>query len=483
MAIKTSRVKKINKNDQAIFFTTSFSQIRALKLSKEKESYLKKKLTPKNNIIDFNDAGVHQIFVSFSPSENEYKDLESIRKLGHQVFKKLEAAKVESCCLQDISANESYTYSFVEGFVLSSYQFQKYKNKEHLKHNAIKQLKIIETCLPAKQLNEIKHVSDAVCFARDLVNEPLNYLTAPQLSNELKTMAKKSGLKVEVFNKKKIESLKMGGLLAVNLGSVDPPTFTILEWKPTKKVNKQPLVLVGKGVVYDTGGLSLKQTKGGMDHMKCDMGGAAAIGAAMYAIAQNKLPLHVIALVPATDNRPGGNAYVPGDVIKMHSGSTVEVLNTDAEGRMILADALSYAKKYKPMLVIDAATLTGAALRAIGQQGIICMGNADEETKAMMKNCGHKVHERLAELPFWEEYGEAIKSEIADIKNTGNNFAGAITAGKFLEHFVDYPWMHFDVAPSAYYYAAQSYRPKNGTGIGVRLLYEIAKTLAQDEKK
>lgn len=479
MAIKTSRVKKINKNENTIFFTTSFSQIQTLKLSKEKESYLKKNLTPKNKIIEFNEAGVHQIFVLFETTENEHKDFESIRKSGHQVFKKLNAAQVETCCLNDLSLNEHYTYYFTEGFILSSYQFLKYKTKHNIKPNVLKQLKIVDSCIGAKQLNELKHIADGVCFARDLVNEPLNYLTAPQLGKEFKTMAKKGGLKVEVFNKKKIESLKMGGLLAVNKGSIDPPSFTILEWKPAKHTNKQPLILVGKGVVYDTGGLSLKQTKGGMDHMKCDMGGAAAVGAAMYTIAQNKLPLHVIALIPATDNRPGGNAYVPGDVIKMHSGSTVEVLNTDAEGRMILADALSYAKKYKPMLVIDVATLTGSALRAIGQYGIVCMGNAHKETKAMMKNCSYKVYERLAELPFWEEYGEEIKSEIADIKNTGGNFAGAITAGKFLEHFVDYPWMHFDIAPSAYNYKAQSYRPKNGTGMGVRLLYEIAKTLSK----
>ncbi len=479
MAIKTSRVKKINTNENTIIFATSFSQIKTLKLSKEKENYLKKNLTEKNNIVYLNEVGVHQVFVLFSSSENDFKDLESVRKLGHQVFKKLNGAKVETCSLNNLTMNETYTFSFAEGFTLSAYQFLKYKNKQNLKPDILKQLKIADNCLSAAKLNELNILVDAVNIARDLVNEPLSYLTAPQLSTELKTMAKKAGLKVEVFNKKKIESLKMGGLLAVNKGSVDPPTFTILEWKPAKRINKQPLVLVGKGVVYDTGGLSLKQTKGGMDHMKCDMGGAAAVGAATYAIAKNKLPLHVITLIPATDNRPGGNAYAPGDVIKMHSGSTVEVLNTDAEGRMILADALSYAKKYKPMLVIDAATLTGSALRAIGQQGIVCMGNADEETKAMMKNCGDKVHERLAELPFWEEYADAIKSDIADIKNTGGNFAGAITAGKFLEHFVDYPWMHFDVAPSAWGYAAQSYRPKNGTGIGVRLLYEIAKTLSK----
>ena len=172
-----------------------------------------------------------------------------------------------------------------------------------------------------------------------------------------------------------------------------------MEWKPKNASNIQPIVLVGKGIVYDTGGLSLKPTANSMDIMKCDMGGSAAVVGTMYAIAKAKLKVHVVGLVPATDNRPSGNAYAPGDVITMHDGSTVEVLNTDAEGRLILADALSYAKKYKPEIVIDLATLTGAAARAIGKQGIVAMGN-DQKTLSELKESGHRVHERLAEFPF-----------------------------------------------------------------------------------
>jgi len=221
----------------------------------------------------------------------------------------------------------------------------------------------------------------------------------------------------------------MGGLLAVNKGSIDPPTFTIMTWKPEKHINKKPFVLVGKGIVYDTGGLSLKPTHDGMDYMKCDMAGAATVAGAMYAIAKAKLPLHVIALAPATDNRPDGNAYVPGDVVKMYDGSTVEVLNTDAEGRMILADALSWAKKYDPELVIDLATLTGAALAAIGKYGIVGMGNAPREVMDQLKESGDAVCERIAEFPFWDDYAEMLKSDIADLKNIGGRYAGAITAG------------------------------------------------------
>ena len=184
----------------------------------------------------------------------------------------------------------------------------------------------------------------------------------------------------------------MGGILAVNKGSIQHPTFNILEYKPSKAVNKKPIILVGKGVMYDTGGLSLKPTPNSMDMMKSDMGGSAAVVGAFCAVAGQKLPLHIIGLIPATDNRPGLDAVAPGDVITMYSGKTVEVLNTDAEGRLVLADALHYAKQYKPEFVIDLATLTGAAARAIGQQGVACMGNASEELKNELKASGNKVH-------------------------------------------------------------------------------------------
>jgi len=308
-----------------------------------------------------------------------------------------------------------------------------------------------------------------------LVNEPANYLNAVQLAKSFEKMGKEAGFKVEVFNKSKIEALKMGGLIAVNLGSVDPPTFTVMEWKPKSHKNKKPIVLVGKGVVYDTGGLSLKPTANSMDMMKCDMGGSAAVAGAMYAIAKAKLPVHVIALVPSTDNRPGGNAYAPGDIITMMSGLTVEMLNSDAEGRMILADALHYAKRYEPELVMEFSTLTGAAKAAIGSMGIVCMGTADERTKDKLKESGENVYERLAEMPFWDEYDDLIKSDIAEIKNIGGPEGGSITAGKFLTRFTDYPFMHFDIAGPAFLTAKDTWRGKGGTGVGVRLVFDYLK--------
>jgi leucyl aminopeptidase len=212
-----------------------------------------------------------------------------------------------------------------------------------------------------------------------------------------------------------------------------------------------------------------------MDMMKCDMSGAATVIGTLYAIAKLKLPVHVVGLIPATDNRPGEDAYVPGDVITMMNGVNVEVLNTDAEGRMILGDALAYASKYDPSVVFDFATLTGAAKAAIGMYGTIFMGTADEITKKSLEASGKNVYERLVEFPFWEEYGALVKSDVADIKNIGGPDAGMITAGKFLEHFVTYPWLHFDIAGPAYVMAEDSYRGKYGTAVGVRLMVDYLK--------
>ncbi len=361
-----------------------------------------------------------------------------------------------------------------EGLAMSNYQFLKYfKDVDKLSHklNSINLQEDVEDT----SIEDLNNVLKAVFWARDMVNEPVSYLSAVKLSEEIETLTNDSELKVEVLEKTKIETLKMGGLLAVNKGSIDPPTFTIIEYKPKKAINKKPIVLVGKGVVYDTGGLSLKPTKGSMDSMKCDMGGAACMSGAIYAAALNKLNFHVIALIPATDNRPGGNAYAPGDVITMYDGTTVEVLNTDAEGRMILADALAYSKKYDPELVIDAATLTGSAVAAIGTKASCIMGNASEKVFSQLDKAGNEEHERVVRLPFWDEYYEDVKSKVADLKNLGGPYAGMITAGKFLEHFVKAPYVHIDIAGPAWLDAPENYKGQGGTGVGVRLIYNFLK--------
>lgn len=356
--------------------------------------------------------------------------------------------------------------------VLSNYQFLARKTQPE--PNALKETHIVSSDKGlGEAVAEAVRTAEAVNAARDMVNEPPNIMTAVELAARAKKLGEETGFTTEIFDKAKIESLKMGGLLAVNRGSQTPPTFTIMEWKPGNAKNAKPYVLVGKGVTFDTGGLSLKPTAGSMDEMKSDMAGAAAVIGAMAAVSANKLPVHVIGLVPATDNRPGANAYTPNDVVEMYDGSTVEVLNTDAEGRMILADALAYAKQYDPELVIDLATLTGAAMIAVGNIGVAMM-TANAETAADdLRAAGQATYERVAELPFWDEYAEQLKSDVADLKNIGGRPAGSITAGKFLQHFTDYPWAHLDIAGPAFLKKADGYRPKNGTGVGVRLLYNF----------
>jgi len=404
--------------------------------------------------------------------------LENCRKRGNEMAGILRKEKISEI---DIIMTANYSkagYSLAEGLALGSYQFIKYQSTTDKKPWNLEKISFAGVEVSKSEIDRLSVLVDAVYIARDLVNEPASHLNAVQLADCFKTMGNDAGFSTDIFHKDKIEALKMGGLLAVNLGSIDPPTFSVMEWKPSDAKNTKPIILVGKGVVFDTGGLSLKPTKDSMDYMKCDMAGSAVVSAVMYFVAKCRLPLHVMALVPSTDNRPDGNAYAPGDVIYMHSGQTVEVLNTDAEGRLILADALSYAKNFHPELVIDVATLTGSAAMAIGQHGIVGMGNAGTLTFNALKQSGENVYERVVEFPLWEEYGESIKSDIADMKNIGAREAGAISAGMFLEKFVDYPWIHLDIAGPAFLNTSDHYRTKGGTASGVRLLIDFLKNLA-----
>jgi len=397
-------------------------------------------------------------------------DAEKMRMLGARVRNELPRESTEI----GISGAKENAYFFTEGLLLANYQFLKYFKDKDEKVNLLESVHVPTTLSEADCL-ELNHTYQSVSWARTMVNEPVSFLTAEQFAKEMVALADSAPLTVNVLEETQIESLKMGGLLAVNQGSIDPPTFTVIEYKPANATNKKPLVLVGKGVVYDTGGLSLKPTPNSMDLMKSDMGGAATVAGAIYLAALQNLPLHIIALVPATDNRPGLNAYAPGDVVTMFDGTTVEVMNTDAEGRMILADALAYSKKYDPELVIDAATLTGAAVRAVGDFATIAMGNADQKHFDSLIAAGFDCHERIVQMPFWDDYFEEMKSSIADLNNLGGGNAGMITAGKFLEHFVKAPYIHMDLAGPAWVGKANGYRTKGGSGVGVRLLYHFLK--------
>lgn len=385
--------------------------------------------------------------------------------------------------------SDATTQALVEGFVLGSYRFDLYKteNKEEatcpqrLVIHAVDQEKSSRSGAERGRI-----IAESVNAARDLVNTSPNDQSATLLGKAIEKSAKKHGYEAVVWDKALIEEEKMGGLLAVNLGSLEPPTFSVMTWMPENPINEKPIVLIGKGVVYDTGGLSLKPTKSSMDYMKCDMGGAAAVIGAMEAIARLALPVHVVGMVPATDNRPGVNAYVPGDVIKMHSGKTVEVLNTDAEGRMLLADALSYAKTYKPELVFDLATLTGGAVIALGRSVAAVMTNetaGEKERIEAIEHAGQESGDLVHRLPMYAEFADQLKSDVADIKNVGGREASSITAGKFLEHFVDYPWIHVDIAGPAFLHEPKPYCPKGGSGFGVRLLVEYLRAYASPRKK
>lgn len=404
--------------------------------------------------------------------KEEYIYLEECRKRGDKSQIILNENKVASTVLIDKTDMQEIVIAYSEGMALGNYQFIKYKTKPEI--NTLKSIELKSNSVKTSEIKELNTLIESVYLCRDLINEPLTFLNAVKLSEIATEKGSDAGIKVEVFNKKKIESLRMGGLLAVNRGSIDPPTFTIMEWKPENRKNKNPIVLVGKGVVYDTGGVNIKPGDFMLD-MKCDMGGAAAVMASLIAVAKAELPVHVIGLIPATDNRPDGNAYVPGDILRMFTGKTVEVMNTDAEGRLILADALGYASKYKPELVINIATLTGAASRAIGKYGIVAMQSKANDFFCKLKKSGENVYERLAEFPFWDEYSELIKSEVADIKNLGGTEAGMITAGKFLEEFTDYPFIHLDIAGPVFIGKKDSYRGKAATGVGVRLFFDFIK--------
>jgi leucyl aminopeptidase len=448
-------------------------------VTKSEANFVQAKIKDGLSIIQLFKEDALKIFAVIPDESNRPKYLEKCRLLGFQLCKLCNDIKIAEIAIQTETADEAGILAVCEGLILSNYQFNKYKtDKKKFKVNSLSNIHLDKKKVSAKAMEELNANLEAVYFARTLVNEPLSFLTAIQYSKEMTAAGKKYGFKVTVWDEKKIKAQKMGGVLAVNKGSVQPATFNILEYKPEKPTNKKPIVLVGKGVVYDTGGLSLKPTDHSMDYMKCDMGGSAVVVGAMIAIAKNKLPVHIIGLIPAVENRPGGDAFVPGDVITMYDGTTVEVLNTDAEGRLILADALAYAKSLKPQLVCDFATLTGAAARAVGPHAIALMGNYDDKIKEKIHQSANLTYERVIEFPLWEEYGEMIESTIADLKNLGGAESGQITAGKFLEHFTDYPWMHFDIAPVAYFHSVMNYRGINGTGTGVRLVYDFIKSMA-----
>lgn len=472
MSITTSFADHLDNTTSYILVLETLTQAQS-HLSDKEYSYVAALIEKKEFCVVIDRLGSLAAIVIVPKDTHEWRRHEKLRVHGDKLQRRFGTAGIATAQLGG-NCTDADLAAVAEGFMLSAYDFKKYKTSADAHKKQAKNLIIAGRGTLRNRIDELEIITASVFAGRDWINEPVNYLNAPTFAQQMAERARAAGMQASIGDKAWIEQESMGGLLAVNKGSVDEPTFTILEWKPANATNKKPIVLVGKGVVFDTGGISLKDTAF-MDWMKSDMGGAAAIAGAMLAIAGNKLPVHVVALIPATDNRPSGNAYVPGDVIRMRNGKTVEVLNTDAEGRMILADALDYAEGYNPELVIDVATLTGAAANAVGDIAVVTMGTADDSIFAALEKTGFAECERVVRFPFWDEYGEMIKSEIADIKNVGGPVAGAITAGKFLEHFVKSPWIHLDISGSAFIKTDSSYRGKGGTAFGVRLLYSFIK--------
>lgn len=475
MSKSINKITHISSNEHLIFLIDDVSTIEHKELSQEEIGYITSELAGKETkMVTLNKFSYQLFFQKVSIEKNEHLTWEAFRKAGSKLITTLAQHGIEKITVASAQKDKMLSLAYLEGMLLGNYRFDKYQTTTKNKKKTLTDIDVFATEISETDLAELILVNEATCIARNWVNEPVCFLNATQLAERIEESFKNTDAKVDIFTKSKIESLKMGGLLAVNKGSIDPPTFTTIEWNPIGAVNSQPIILVGKGVVYDTGGLNIK-VGDYMNSMKSDMSGAAAVAMALYAVVKANLPVHVVGLIPATDNRPGGNAYAADDIITMHNGKTVEIINTDAEGRMILADALSYASKYNPELVIDIATLTGAASRAIGSFGMVAMTVDAEKELEQLKASGNNVYERIAEFPFWEEYNELILSKVADIKNSGGGVAGAITAGKFLAEFIAYPWIHLDIAGVAFADTTTDYKWVGGTGVGVRLFYDFIK--------
>ena len=393
----------------------------------------------------------------------------------------IERAAVQVNCDTDNCSLADCIHVVVEALELSDYKFTTFKPDNEKRT----QLKAVTLCLPPRSdLRAVKAVvarTQAVCaaanYARSIGDQPGNVVDPAALADEARKLAKEMGLKCSVLAKAALTKGGFGGLLAVGGGSAREPHLIVLEYRGAPDENAAPVALVGKAITFDTGGISIKSADK-MDEMKFDKCGGVAVLGAMRGVAALKLPLNVIGIIAAAENMPSATSYRPGDIVTSYRGAdkrgvTIEVLNTDAEGRVVLGDALAYAREHKPQAIIDLATLTGACVVALGTFAAGLMGN-DEKLQEKLRAAGERTGERCWPLPLWPEYNDKIKSDIADIKNTGGRDAGAITAAAFLAKYVgDTQWAHLDIAGTAWTTEERSYLAKSATGFGVRLLLEL----------
>lgn len=413
--------------------------------------------------------------------EQEKFDLEQVRKAAAAAIKKARELKARHVASIVHGAGIARlpvglaTQALLEGTLLALYQYDGIR-QEREQISEIDSFTLVEfEESKVEAITQALEVTQAIIagvrVARDLVNEPPNVATPTRLAEMAREIAEEHGLRVVVGDRTWAAARKMGAYLAVARGAGEPPKFIVLEHNGERD-DLDTIVLVGKGITFDTGGISLKKSEG-MGEMKTDMAGAAAVLGTMKAVSQLNLPLRVIGLAPCTENMPDAHAYRPADVVTASNGKTIEVISTDAEGRMVLADALVFANGYRPKAVIDLATLTGAAVVALGQNVAAGLFSTDDWLREQLVTAGATSHERVWPLPLWDDYYEAIRSDVADIKNSGGQYGGIGASAMFLKSFTSYPWAHLDIAGVANNKKSKAYTPAGATGFGVRLLVEF----------
>jgi leucyl aminopeptidase len=405
---------------------------------------------------------------------------DGVRQAAGNAVQALRSARVASftSALHLVAPNKENLEASCEGFLLGSYCFDQYKTKDRNERFSFDTMTLLmpKGLTKKEAVEKTEHIASlcrGVSLARDLVSHPGNVATTGYLADSAREIAARHKLLCTVLEMNELEALGMNALVAVGKGSAEPPRLIVLEYRGTA-ASEKPVVLVGKGITFDSGGISIKPGAG-MEEMKTDMSGGAAVLGTIEAAASMKLPVNLVVIVPTAENMPDGKAYKPGDVVTSMSGQTIEITNTDAEGRLILCDALHYAKKYKPAAMIDLATLTGACVVALGHEASGMMGT-DQRLLTALKKAGESCGERVWELPLWDSYGDAMKSDIADLKNAGSRDGGSITAGWFLKQFVGSTrWVHLDIAGTAWSEKSRPCSPKGASGVGVRLLVEYLK--------
>lgn len=405
--------------------------------------------------------------------KRESLNKEKLRRAGGRSFSLSKKLKLNNLTLSTryMNAEGFSPISFLEGGLLSLYRFQRYVKEEEVRLESFVILSKPEPSL-IDLVRWTEQVVETVNFVKDIINMPANDMTPSELARIALNM-RDERVSVTVLERDDAEKEGMGAYLAVARGSSEPPKFIVLNYRGSEE---RPIVIIGKSITFDSGGISIKPSDG-MEKMKYDMAGGAVVLGLIRLASKERLPLSIIGILPATENLPGGNATRPGDIVRTCLGKTVEIINTDAEGRLILADAIGFAKRFDPQVIIDIATLTGACSIALGNEAAAMMGN-DLNLMDRLRGIGDEVYERVWPMPLYDEYGEYLKSDFADIKNTGGRIGSLVTAAYFLKEFVgETPWVHIDIASTAWTEKDKAYMTKGATAFGLRLLSNLLKEM------